>query len=1078
MSVSDLIVFVLSSYIALSHLPGFEDTGIVLEEIGQGTALEKAGLKPGDLVVHWKRNPSPSDSFKRAEGGLQSPFDWMQLVIEEAPRGPLQIKALRGAQAFSFTVDPSSWDSRVRPQLPAQILDLYQEGIRLTEVGQPEAGVALLQDAAAQAKTTALQCWLQFRIGEIWTQKRVHPRAHSAYQTALDTCRSPWERTSVWDAIGSELEQENRFVEAEAFYQLALETRKKAGEDNLGVAKSLANISRCAWSRTQIDRVDILDRQVLEIRERLAPESLDVARSLSNLGANALARLQLTEAEEYFSRSLEISRRLAPRGHSTAVALANLGIIASNRGDSDLAILYQEQSLDIRQSISPDSLLVASSLATIGGALFDKRRLEEAEETFKRALKITDRLNPTGSLAGTLFENLGLIYIYRGDLDQADQYLQRAATLKKALNPNGLGMISITNQMGHLESARGNLEAAQKYFADSLVIARENGKNSLWEARALSHLALVAQRSNNLDLAEDLHRQALRIRDVLAPHTLDRSTSLFNLASIVALKGKAQEAENLYRKALAIDEKLAPETDVIAETYYSLGNLLRKEGRLDEAENLLSRALDALEAQILTLGGTQEIKSTFHEANAYAYRALIEILLDQNRPLEAFRTLERSRGRFLLKMLEERQSAYPIADLLRHQRLASKPLNFQDAQKALDPGTLVISFSVGKENTDVFAYSATGALRIHRAHIGSKELQRSVESLRQLLELAHGGSSLSEHRARVFEATSKSLYTLLIKTLEDLIVQNDRILIVPDGSLHLLPWGALIRSKEALSDAAQPHQYLAEWKPLHTTLSTTVFGELKRLRNLNRTAPRFLLAAFGDPVYHLTDENPKGENPKQRIRSTVKQGFDFQPLPATRREVEMITGLFPGNSTAYLGIAATEENARSIPPETQLVHFSTHAFFDEIAPLNSAVVLSISEPSASEGENGLLQAWEIFEGVRLDANLVVLSACESGLGKERGGEGLIGLTRAFQYAGARSVMASLWKISDRTTAELMVRFYRHLKEGKPKDEALRAAQMELIRGPIQVTNEKGEVEEIDASAPYYWAAFQIYGDWQ
>jgi CHAT domain-containing protein len=95
-----------------------------------------------------------------------------------------------------------------------------------------------------------------------------------------------------------------------------------------------------------------------------------------------------------------------------------------------------------------------------------------------------------------------------------------------------------------------------------------------------------------------------------------------------------------------------------------------------------------------------------------------------------------------------------------------------------------------------------------------------------------------------------------------------------------------------------------------------------------------------------------------------------------------------------------------------------------------------------------------------------------------GGEGLIVLTRAFQYAGARSVMASLWKISDRTTAELMVRFYKHLKEGLPKDEALRAAQMELIHGPIQVKNEKGEVEEIDASAPYYWAAFQIYGDWQ
>ncbi len=136
------------------------------------------------------------------------------------------------------------------------------------------------------------------------------------------------------------------------------------------------------------------------------------------------------------------------------------------------------------------------------------------------------------------------------------------------------------------------------------------------------------------------------------------------------------------------------------------------------------------------------------------------------------------------------------------------------------------------------------------------------------------------------------------------------------------------------------------------------------------------------------------------------------------------------------------------------------------------------EVDGGNSQNGILQAWEISEQVRMDADLVVLAACDSAMGRELRGEGLLSLARSFQYAGARSVMASLWKISDRTTAELMVRFYKHLKEGKPKDEALRAAQMELIRGPIQVKNEKGEIEEIDASAPYYWAAFQIYGDWQ
>ena len=147
-------------------------------------------------------------------------------------------------------------------------------------------------------------------------------------------------------------------------------------------------------------------------------------------------------------------------------------------------------------------------------------------------------------------------------------------------------------------------------------------------------------------------------------------------------------------------------------------------------------------------------------------------------------------------------------------------------------------------------------------------------------------------------------------------------------------------------------------------------------------------------------------------------------------------------------------------------------------PLDSFIALTIPEQHSGERDNGLLQAWEILERVRLDADLVVLSACETAVGQEQGHEGLIGLTRAFQYAGARTVAATLWSVFDQTTAELMIRFYRHLRDGKPKDVALQAAQIELIRGPIEVRDKAGQMVERDASAPYFWAAFQIIGDWQ
>jgi CHAT domain-containing protein len=136
-------------------------------------------------------------------------------------------------------------------------------------------------------------------------------------------------------------------------------------------------------------------------------------------------------------------------------------------------------------------------------------------------------------------------------------------------------------------------------------------------------------------------------------------------------------------------------------------------------------------------------------------------------------------------------------------------------------------------------------------------------------------------------------------------------------------------------------------------------------------------------------------------------------------------------------------------------------------PLNSALALTLPESPAPGRDNGLLQAWEIFEQVRLDADLVTLSACETALGQEMGGEGLVGLARAFQYAGARSVLASLWGVGDDSTAELMKRFYGHLQAGKAKDEALRAAQIDLLRGAAP-----------GVAHPFHWAPFVLIGDWR
>jgi len=189
----------------------------------------------------------------------------------------------------------------------------------------------------------------------------------------------------------------------------------------------------------------------------------------------------------------------------------------------------------------------------------------------------------------------------------------------------------------------------------------------------------------------------------------------------------------------------------------------------------------------------------------------------------------------------------------------------------------------------------------------------------------------------------------------------------------------------------------------------------------------------------------------------------LEPLPGTRAEVEALARLFGTRAHTYLGAAATEERAKAAARDARYLHFATHGILNDRFPLDS--YLALSPPAAGSEDNGMLQAWEVLEQMRVDADLVTLSACGTALGRNLGGEGLIGLTRAFQGAGARSVVASLWSVSDESTAELMTKFYGYLKEGRAKDEALRAAQIDLIRG--------GRF-----SHPFFWAAFTLNGDWR
>jgi CHAT domain-containing protein len=378
-----------------------------------------------------------------------------------------------------------------------------------------------------------------------------------------------------------------------------------------------------------------------------------------------------------------------------------------------------------------------------------------------------------------------------------------------------------------------------------------------------------------------------------------------------------------------------------------------------------------------------------------------------------------------------------------------EPLDLAGTRKVLDPGTVLLEYAVGPEKTWLFVVQPSGSpgpdLSVFPVAAGSKALREEVESFRRLLKRPGSDRTALQDRAR-------HLYNLLVRPAEGRITQAQRILLSTDGPLHTLPFAALKRGD----------RYLVEWKPIHSALSATVYAELTRSRPAQRDPKEERLVAFGDPVYPTTTPETSSD---PEVQETVRRGLALKPLPSSRKEVEAITALYP-QSHAYLGQEATEERAKSLGTESRFVHFACHGLLDERFPLNSALALTLPKEPTDGRDNGLLQGWEIFEHVRLDADLVTLSACDTALGREMGGEGLVGLTRAFQYAGARSVLASVWGISDLSTARFMQRFYSYLRSGKPKDEALRAAQVDQIR------------EKSGSSHPFYWAAFELIGDWR
>jgi CHAT domain-containing protein/Tfp pilus assembly protein PilF len=920
-----------------------------------------------------------------------------------------------------------------------------------------------------------------------------------------------FDQASVW--IGRE-----NLAAAEPLLRDAVDIQRRLAPDSVVLGRSLTALGNVIRARGDLGGAEPLLREGADILERLVPDTADFAVALNNL-ANLLWRRGAVErAEELYDRALSILGRVEPSGPGMAASLMGRGVTALVQGRLAEAEPYMRRALSLEERLAPGTASEARALNNLGSLVKDRGDLLAAEDYLLRSLAIHQRIAPESlNVAGTL-HNIGLIHYDRGDPIRAEDYLKRSLELKERLAPGAEISSRTLESLANIARDRGDFAAAEDLFRRSLALKERQAPRSVGVATVLNNLGNVALDRGDLTSARERYETARGLLEEVAPDGLEMATVLDRLVAVAERLGEAAASDHHAARALTIVERVAPGSAVHAYLLRRIGRLARDRGELDRAATVFAQALDAIESQTRRLGGSDEVRTAFAGERRPIYVEYIDVLMTLGQSARAFDVLERSRARSLLMMLAERDlvldgdlspelkqttqtlreeedqlqeslaSLNPRGDAAEMDRLrtrqrelrerrtrviervrAASPrlaalrypeaLTLEEVRQALDPGTVMLSYQIGTAASRLFVVrrSATDGhedFSVHTIAVGEAALRERVTALRRQIER---DADAGKGPAPAFVDGARRLYDLLVAPAERTIAAADRVLIVPDGPLHSFPFAALVRH----TGESRPWQYFVEWKSLHTTLSATVYAELRKVAPAS-SGPSTLIA-FGEPLYPGPTPAPAGAVSPE-VRGMLRRGYALTPLSATRAEVQALSRGFGQRATVYLGAEATEGRAKSLAKTTYL-HFATHGLLDERSPLNSSLALTIPSERRTGEENGLLQAWEIFEQLRIDADLVTLSACETALGADVAGEGLIGLTRAFHYAGARTVLASLWRVADVSTSDLMTKIYARLRSGMTKDEALRQAQREAIARP-------------ETAAPFHWAAFTLSGDWR
>jgi CHAT domain-containing protein/Tfp pilus assembly protein PilF len=883
----------------------------------------------------------------------------------------------------------------------------------------------------------------------------------------------------------------NRLPEAERFIQSLPQT-----------AASFYGLSCLRYAQARYQEAIALSEQSLELDGHLSEALKTKAQSLYSLGrwgdAHQTAERLLKEASEPEKVELRLAA-LINRGTTSAI-MGNLA-----EASADLASAY-------RGSVEVGNLALEENVhGQLGYLAHLQNDCEQQLHHSQAGLALGNELK--SPYVGRYVGNIGVAYACLGDMTEAMSYYQRA--LEVSGNPKTLDRPNLTTVLSNIaEASLSNPAEALPLLERALALTRDITSKAM-ELRVLLALGMLHHQTADHAQALESTRAALQIaRD--SGTAFQEGNAWNQLGRIHLSMSDTDKAIEAHRRALDIGER-AQTPVILWQARAGLAAASQKQGNLEEAATHYRHAVETIESVRGRIGTTED-RASFLADKVELYKKLIGLLVElrtKEANTEAFRYAERARARAFFDLLAEAKidPALSVApDLLkrrdelqerisrlteellrersqemgkqdktrigelekglshadeelgdwlralrsRNARYAAlkypEPVTLAEAQRMLDDKTILLSYSLSEPASFLFAITRDD---FHVKQLAS-EAALSNDVKRLLVAITDKNHPAPEEYRRQAARLSQQL----LQPVNRMFAGKTALVIVADGALNRLPFEALLLPGGAAKGDLRRLPYLIRRFAISYAPSASV---LAGLQNEQREAAPKGFIAFGDPVYEQRAEGAIAST----LRAASAGRLNFQRLSHSRDEVEGIAQLFPKDDRElFLGEAASEENVKA--PERlsryRIVHFSTHGYVNEARPRFSGLVLSLP-PSQStirnpQSEDGLLSAYEIFN-LKLKAELVVLSACETGLGKEVKGEGLMSLMRAFMYAGTPSVVVSLWNVNDESAADLMIRFYRHLKTGRiSKAEALRQAQLETIR---------------DNGFPFFWAPFVLVG---